>query len=193
MNIQNFDILSHMQQKFGKIIFLNGASSSGKTSIAKLLQQKIDEPFWHISIDHLRDAGVLPLGRIKSGEFRWSEMRHAFFSGFHHSLPQYAKAGNNLIVEHIIETKEWQMLLTELLKPFDIYFVGLRCTLEELERREKNRANRPIGDARRDFDNVHLIHTNYDLEIDSTLPVEENVNLILSSWRQRRGPSAFSQ
>ena len=73
-------ILSGMHLKYGKIIFLNGASSSGKTSIAKLLQQKIEQPFWHISIDHLRDAGVLPLDRIRSGEFEWSKMREVFFS-----------------------------------------------------------------------------------------------------------------
>jgi len=181
-----------MHQKYGKIIFLNGASSSGKTSIAQLLQQKIEEPFWHISIDHLRDAGVLPLGRIRSGEFKWSELRDSFFSGFHHSLPQYAEAGNNLIIEHIIETKEWKELLIELLKPFDVYFVGLHCTLDELERREKLRPNRPIGDARKDFENAHL-HMRYDLEIDSMRPVEENVDLILSSWRQRSSPSAFNQ
>ena len=32
----------------GNIIFLHGASSSGKSTLAKILQQEIDEPFWHI-------------------------------------------------------------------------------------------------------------------------------------------------
>ncbi len=41
------------------IIFLHGASSSGKSTIAKELQSRIEVPFWHISIDHLRDSGVL--------------------------------------------------------------------------------------------------------------------------------------
>jgi len=59
----------------GKIIFLHGASSSGKSTIARALQARIDEPFWHISIDHLRDAGILPSARITSGEFKWPEMR----------------------------------------------------------------------------------------------------------------------
>ena len=30
---------------------------------------------WHISIDHLPDAGVLPVERTRSGEFSWAEMR----------------------------------------------------------------------------------------------------------------------
>jgi chloramphenicol 3-O phosphotransferase len=130
---------------------------------------------------------------MESGEFEWSELREAFFSGFHHSLPQYAKAGNNLIIEHIIETKEWVVLLAELLKPFDLYFVGLHCSLEELERREKHRADRPDGGARKDFEQLRNLPMRSDLEIDSTLPVEENVDLILSSWRQRSGSSAFTQ
>ena len=55
------------------VIFLYGASSSGKSTIAKALQKRIENPFWHISIDHLRDAGVLPTERFKSGEFLWSD------------------------------------------------------------------------------------------------------------------------
>ena len=37
----------------GKIILLNGASSSGKSTLAQGLQARLDEPFWHLSIDHL--------------------------------------------------------------------------------------------------------------------------------------------
>jgi hypothetical protein len=70
----------------GRIILLNGASSSGKSSLARALQSGIDTPFWHISIDHLRDSGVLPTARIRSGEFDWRSMRDAFFLGFERSL-----------------------------------------------------------------------------------------------------------
>ncbi|MCA0908709.1 chloramphenicol phosphotransferase CPT family protein [Ruegeria marisrubri] len=38
-----------------QIIFLHGASSSGKSTIAQALQQKMAKPCWHISIDHLHD------------------------------------------------------------------------------------------------------------------------------------------
>jgi len=60
-------------ERMAHVIFLHGASSSGKSTIAKALQKRIENPFWHISIDHLRDAGVLPTERFKSGEFRWSD------------------------------------------------------------------------------------------------------------------------
>lgn len=180
------------ETKAGKLIFLHGASSSGKSTIARRLQATIDQPFWHISIDHLRDSGVLPMERIRNGEFPWKDLRDAFFSGYHRSLPVYAAAGNNLIVEHIIDTRKWLALLIDQLSPFDVFFVGIHCPLEELERRERARNDRPIGDARRDFATVHK-HMQYDFEIDSTRPIAETVTALLNAWKQRQQPSAFEQ
>jgi chloramphenicol 3-O phosphotransferase len=94
-----------------QVIFLHGPSSSGKSTIARALQAKIETPFWHISIDHLRDSGVLPSARFRSGEFDWKAARPSFFDGFHASLAAYADAGNNLILEHILDKDQW---LTEL-------------------------------------------------------------------------------
>ena len=176
----------------GKIIILNGPSSSGKSTLARMLQSKLDQPFWHVSIDHIRDAGVLPLDRIKKGDFEWQAMRAAFFEGFHRSLGAYAQAGNHLIVEHIVETDEWMRWLVEFLAPYDVFFVRLHCPVQELERREIGRGNRPLGDARRDFDSIHH-HALYDLELDSTEPAARNAELLISSWRTRNRPSAFEQ
>jgi len=176
----------------GKIILLNGASSSGKSTLARALQSKIDQPFWHISIDHLRDAGVLPLARIRSGEFDWKALRGAFFEGFHLSLAAYASAGNNLIVEHIVETQAWMNRLIELLGPYDVFFVGVHCDLAELERREAARGDRPKGDARRDFETIHR-HAIYDFEVDTTKVLASNVDRIIAAWRARKAPVAFQR
>jgi len=176
----------------GHIIFLHGASSSGKSTIARLLQATIDEPFWHLSIDHLRDSGVLPMARVRSGEFRWQDLRGAFFAGYHRALPVYVEAGNNLILEHIVDTPEWMALLVSLLGPFDVFFVGIHCPLDELERRERARGDRPPGDAHRDFQTIHR-HALYDLEVDAMRPPTENVADIIAAWKQRREPSAFQR
>ena len=176
----------------GKVILLNGATSSGKSSIARAVQNEIDEPFWHFSIDHLRDAGVLPLDRIRRGEFRWAALRGAFFDGFHRSLPAFAGAGNNLIVEHIVETPEWMGCLVTLLRGFDVFFVGVRCPLDELERREAARGDRPVGGARRDFEAIHR-HAIYDLELDGLEAPTANAMTLISAWRQRPRPSAFTR
>ena len=176
----------------GKIILLNGASSSGKSSLARALQARIEEPFWHISIDHLRDSGVLPMARIRAGEFRWATMRDAFFEGFEQSLLAYVRCGNNLIVEHIMESRAWLLRLAGLLVGQDAFFVGLHCDLAELERREIARGDRRVGDARRDFHQIHS-YCLYDLELDSAAPPELNAERLIGAWSSRAAPSAFQR
>jgi chloramphenicol 3-O phosphotransferase len=176
----------------GKIIFLNGASSSGKSTLAQGLQAALAEPFWHFSIDHLIAAKILPKGRIDSGEFPWRAMRPHFFEGFHRCLPALAAAGNNLIVEHIVETEAWMQRLLRWLSPLDVFFVGVHCPLPELERREQARGNRRIGEARADFETTHTFGA-YDFEVLSTLPLEDNVNALIAAWQVRQRPSAFEK
>jgi chloramphenicol 3-O phosphotransferase len=176
----------------GEIILIHGASSSGKSSIAGELQARIEAPFWHISIDHLRDAGVLPMARIRRGEFAWTGLREPFFDGFHHALAAYARSGNNLIVEHIVETRDWMEDLVRLLTGFDVFFVRVHCGVEEMERREIARGDRRAGDARRDFETLPVFP--YDLELDSTaIKAGESVDRLLAAWRERPRPSAFER
>jgi chloramphenicol 3-O phosphotransferase len=176
----------------GKIILINGASSAGKSTLALSLQQRSHEPFLHWSFDHLRESDALPMARIRNGELDWALMRPAVFDGFHRSLPAFANAGNNLIVDHIIEQEQWMADLVQLLAPFDVFFVGVHCPLPELERRERHRGDRRIGDARTDFHSVHRF-TEYDLDVDATQPTEGNVERLITAWQSRRRPTAFER
>ena len=174
----------------GKIILVNGASSSGKSTLCRALQARLDEPFWHYSIDHFRATGVLPDQRIASGDFSWPELRPAFFEGFHRCLPALALAGNNLVVEHIVENQAWMSRLLQLLQHLDVFFVGLHCPHAELEKRELRRGDRRAGEARQDFPVVHAFCT-YDIEVDSTQVPENNARAVLEAWRTRARPGAF--
>ena len=176
----------------GEIILLNGASSSGKSTLARHLQQVLPIPFWHFSFDHLRDSNALPMARVHSGEFDWSAMRPAVFDGFHRCLPVLAEAGNNLIVDHIIENETWMSNLVNLLTGLDVFFVGVHCPLPELERRERARGNRRVGEARTDYQAVHGF-AEYDLDIDSMQPSQTNVNTLVGAWESRQPPSAFDR
>lgn len=173
-----------------QIIFLHGASSSGKSTIAKALQARIERPFWHISIDHLRDSGVLPVNRFESGEFVWAEARDAFFAGFHASVAAYADAGNNLILEHILDTEGWLEMLRDLLAPHNVLFVAIHCPLDVLVEREKQRADRSIGSAKHDFETIH-VGKFYDLELNSDDGLDANVDQLLAAWRSVERASSF--
>jgi chloramphenicol 3-O phosphotransferase len=175
----------------GKVIIVNGASSSGKSTLCKALQARFREPFWHYSIDHFR-AGVLPWERIEAGELAWSSLRPAFFNGFHRCLPALASAGSNLIVDHVVESDDWLAELVRLLAPFDVFFVGVHCSLAELQARERARGDRRIGEAQSDFATVHL-NRSYDFQVDGTQEVGANADAVITAWRVRRPPSAFAR
>lgn len=174
----------------GKIIFLHGASSSGKSTLARGVQARIDEPFWHISIDHLRDSGVLPAARFKAGDFNWKAARAPFFDGFHRSLAAYAAAGNNLVLEHILDTEGWLAELVQLFEPFDVFFIGVHCPLPLLIEREKARGDRPMGSAEQDFHRIHQSQV-YDCEVHADRDTDANIGAIISAWQARGGESIF--
>lgn len=173
-----------------QIIFLHGASSSGKSTLARALQARLEKPFWHISIDHLRDSGIVPMDRFRAGDFRWADARDAFFAGFHASLAAYADAGNDLILEHILEREGWLDMLVAQFARHDVLFVALHCPVDILEAREAARGDRPIGSARQDFKTIH-VGKRYDIELNATEPPDVNVECILAAWRLERRCSSF--
>jgi chloramphenicol 3-O phosphotransferase len=176
----------------GKIIIINGPSSSGKSTLALALQQKLDTPFIRFSFDLFLDHKSLPIEQIRNQQFSWELMRPAVFTGLHQCLPALASAGNNVVFDHIIETKDWLHNLISCVADFDVFFVGLHCSLPELERREMLRGNRRHGEALADFQTVHTI-TAYDLELNSEHPLDENTNVLIKSWKERQRPSALDK
>lgn len=70
------------------IIFLNGASSSGKTTLGRALQAALEEPYFYLSSDQLVQADILPAKerRARTGNWSWRNIRPHFFDGFHRSI-----------------------------------------------------------------------------------------------------------
>jgi len=154
------------------IILLNGTSSAGKTTLAKLLQQTMDAPYLHVPIDSFED--MMP-GRDRFGEPSsrlWQSMFNRMLSGFHHSVAALAAAGSNLIVDHLliqgVEPHNWLEECLDLLAPYTVYFIGVHCPVEELRRRELARGDRGEGQAERQLSQVHR-HGVYDLELDTSV------------------------
>jgi chloramphenicol 3-O phosphotransferase len=176
----------------GKIIIINGPSSSGKTTLALALQKQLDIPFIRFSFDLFIDHKAFPSEQIRNGTFSWDLMRPSVFRGLHQCIPALATAGNNIIFDHIIETKPWLYELLSLISELDVFFVGLHCSLPELERREIQRGDRRKGEAHLDFQTVHSI-TSYDLELNSENLLEDNTTLLIQAWKERKRPSALDR
>jgi chloramphenicol 3-O phosphotransferase len=174
------------------IILLNGISSAGKTSISQILQRTLNEPYLQVSIDTFEN--MLP-NRPQAGEqFAWEELFPKLLAGFHRSIAALADTGSNLIVDHVMVYREgWASTLAdcmESLEPFAVYFVGVRCSLEELMRREQARGDRFIGTAERQFPRVHR-HILYDVEVDTTRTSPEVCAEQIRAFVSSHAPTAF--
>jgi chloramphenicol 3-O phosphotransferase len=163
----------------GRIIFLNGTSSAGKSTLARALRSQLDDAFCHYASDQLADAGFRPLSPRQR-----AEGRERFFDGFHRSIPAFAAGGNDLIIEHIVEQQAWADQLATLLAGLDVFWVGVHAPLAVLEQRERERGDRQVGEAA-----YHLKthqYCRYDLEIDtSAAPIDVTARDIAEAWRQR--------
>jgi chloramphenicol 3-O phosphotransferase len=162
----------------GRIILLNGTSSAGKSTLARALRLKLEPQFCYYSSDQLAKADFRPLeATVRAAS------REKFFEGFHNSIPAFASVGIDLLVEHIVEGKSWADDLVKLLSPFDVFWIGVHAPISELERRERLRGDRQIGEA-----GYHLkTHSfcKYDVEVDSMQPLNQNVNTIVDAWNRR--------
>lgn len=177
------------------IIIINGTSSSGKTSLLKLLQKKLPEPFLDMGIDKF--IWMLPrryldrplwddvLGKaVHPGPVGWS-----LFSGMHHAVAAAASHGNNILADHVFVEKAWVDECAALFADMNAYLIGLHCPLEVLEQRERNRKDRTLGQARLQYDVIHKF-TKYDLELDtSVLSIEECAEQVIE--RLKNPPAAF--
>ena len=166
----------------GRIIFVNGTSSAGKSTLAKALRETLSEPFPYYASDQLADAGFRTIRRTRHGST--PSEREKFFDGFHRSIAAFAEAGNDLIVEHIVETQAWADQLNALLVHLDVFWVGVHAPMAEIERRERERGDRSIGEAR-----YHLkTHSfcRYDLDVDTTEPIGELASRVAKAWLLRR-------
>lgn len=169
-------------EKTGHIIFLNGPSSAGKTSIARVLQRHLSDPYLHMALDTF--LGMFPSSFVQtaggSGEIPSASdgdaaiaiyltpVARRLISGYHHAIAACALAGNNLIVDHVLLERQWLEECVALLANIAVFFVGIHCPLQMLEARERARGDRTAGLARAQFDRVHA-HRLYDLEVDSSL------------------------
>jgi chloramphenicol 3-O phosphotransferase len=146
----------------GRLILLNGTSSSGKSSIAHELLGLLNDGWFHLGIDQFH--------RVRGpGDWTDEEFLPVFqrtILGFHRAVAGLATAGNDVVVDFILGER-WR--LADCLRVFDglpVLFVGIQCSPPELVRRERERGDRTVGLAAMQHPLVHQ-HGVYDLEVDS--------------------------
>ncbi|MBI5667052.1 MAG: AAA family ATPase [Chloroflexi bacterium] len=151
------------------IILLNGTSSSGKSTLAKALQNTFDTPYLHVGIDTfifmLPKAYLNPPLWYTVFEYHWQPdgsliittgpLGHQLMAAMHEAIAGLARAGFNIIVDHVMLEAAWLDDCVRLLRDFDVTFVGVRCRLAVVEQREWERKDRTLGQAKAQYSVVH--------------------------------------
>jgi chloramphenicol 3-O phosphotransferase len=181
--------------KNGNIIFLNGSSSSGKTTIGRALQERLAEPYMLLSVDDL--LGMYPAKFLDPKNQEEAKVVGLLVSttvcGLHRSVAGLAQAGNNVIVDHVLQEEGWLPECVACWEGLDVLFVGVRCPLEVAEKREQERGDREVGTARYQYERVHA-HAVYDAEVDtSVLSVDECVERIARLVENKPARTAFQR
>jgi chloramphenicol 3-O phosphotransferase len=174
------------------VILLNGTSSSGKTSIAEQLMSMLDPPHFHMSVDVINGMRAkeksLALDPVElPGVLRRTR------AGFHRAVAGMAHAGNDVVVDYLF-SEPWRLLdCLDVLAGLDVFFVGVRCDLAELERRERARGDRDPGLAAAQLPDVHQ-HGSYDVEVDTTSASPYDCAIMISdSLALGEPPTAFDR
>mgnify|MGYP001214855568 CR=1 FL=1 len=182
----------------GTLIMLNGASSSGKTTLLEALQDCLDEPYINAGLDKF--LFMLPERYLERPLWddvlgladRAGGMGHTLVSGMHCAIRALLESGINVVADHVLVEPVWARECAVLFASMNAYLVGVRCPVEVLEARERLRKNRTLGQARLQVD---LVHANcvYDLEVhtDRNTPQEcaAQVKALLDSGQP---PRAFA-
>ena len=153
----------------GKIIFLNGVSSSGKTTLARKLQERLEEPFFLFQLDIFFEMMRMPENCYaysdNNGMYdhdKWLQIENKILSAFHHTIKTFADMGFHTIVDRVFIEQKYVELFHEYL----VLFVLVTCPLEELRRREKERGDRDIGQGESQLAELNPQDT-YDITVDT--------------------------
>lgn len=162
----------------GTIIILNGTSSSGKTSIVKALQDAFDEPFLEAGLDKF--IWMLPERYLERP--LWDDVLglatqagrtgHQLVAGMHQAIKALSQVGINVIADHVLVEASWWLDCVQRFSDRQAYLVGVRCPLEVVEQRERERHDRTLGQARAQYGVVHGLGV-YDVEVDTSRSTPE--------------------
>jgi chloramphenicol 3-O phosphotransferase len=173
----------------GRVIFLNGTSSSGKTTLAKAIQDESAVPFVHWGIDTLfrmvppnwgggRDGPLSRDGfwydRTGSDEeghplvvIRYGPVGRRMLRSGCAAAAAFAHEGDNLVVDEMLLAPDLLAVWMRALAGLDVLLVGVTCPLAVAERREVARGNQR-GLARGHLRTVHDHGAAYDMTVDTS-------------------------
>ncbi|MFK7801720.1 MAG: chloramphenicol phosphotransferase CPT family protein [Anaerolineae bacterium] len=168
------------------VIYLNGASGSGKTSLSRELQDQLSDYYLHIGIDtfiSMMPARSNSWDKLTNADgFSWKEVElpngqtgmrvvagsygKEVYQAFQEVVLTLLSGGQKLIIDDVANGLEEVIVWKQILKAYSSCFIGVFCSIESLKEREQKRGDRKIGSSIEQFYRVHQ-GINYDFSVDT--------------------------
>lgn len=193
------------------IILLNGTSSAGKTTVARIMQEKYSDVLLLYGVDTMVqtafpakcDYPPFDQKAIKLETYEVDGHPHARLKVSPYMYPVYTAAvkfykilseqGYNLIVDELLFDSNRVRPYFEILAREKVYFIGLKPEKEVVLRREQERGDRLPGLAAGLYLEVYNPLFTYDLLLDTgKLSPEETADRILEYIHDNREPTGFN-
>ena len=203
----------------GQLIIINGASSSGKTSTCRAMQDKFDKLHVLLGLDCFSQITPPKQNNMQTIEPSFFTAKKYQKNGLDYfdittgpllndviytsykAISMYLEEGINVISDQLFWSSEWFQNALHIFNPYNVFFVGLHVSEQEGARREQLRGEgNPydiIENGRLDGWNrssAAVTHANmiYDFEIDSTnLSVQDTAEQIIVAYKSTPNPTAF--
>jgi chloramphenicol 3-O phosphotransferase len=201
----------------GRIVVLNGAPRSGKSSIADAIQETFEGPWLNLGVDVFSQFVTPPrlrpgMGLRPGGDERpdIEELIPALFAAFYDSIAAHSRQGLNVVVDvghHDAYAKPLPVLAdaAQRLSGLPAWLVGVRCPLPVIMQRRnigqpgregRYRTSGPGGEipepVRRWQREVHQPGI-YDLEIDTSAVTPATAAALIRQRLDGPPPTAFRQ
>jgi chloramphenicol 3-O phosphotransferase len=162
----------------GRVVLLHGASSSGKTTVARAVQRLSEEPWVRLGIDSFWsaiDERWMEHGPRASEGFLWTEdativpgpVGQRLAAGMRAAVAACARADIDLLVDDVFIDPSWLDGWRTELTDVALLLVGVVAPVHVLDVRESARGNRIPGEARSQVDLIHE-GIEYDLVVDTS-------------------------
>lgn len=143
------------------IILINGPSGSGKTCLCKQLIDQLYFPYVHISMDRFYEGLTQqPMNALQRA------CLPAVYQGFLASAAAFTTAGNRTLLDIVLVNRAMKESIFHHFAAIPTYLVGLNCSLETLQERNKPRKRRRTDLTIEQIASVHEDML-YDLQLDT--------------------------
>ena len=151
----------------GRIIFLNGVTSAGKTSIVEAIQDR-DDVFFHVVANDLFQEMV---GEKFLRENYWKYLSEVIIM-MYHTAKLFSDMGKNVLIDGILvereEIRPHYQQLVEILKDNPLDIVEVYCPLDLCRKRNMIRGDRYERQSEEQYE-LMAQNIKYSMRVDTSL------------------------